>query len=392
MAVKGVFTSDSHIVGDKKGDFASGLLLVHPQGSAPLYALTSGMETADASDTIVTWFEENYNPGRYNQTNSAGTGTTLIFDNTDFMIVGMIAMSEASGEYIIVEAIAGTSVTVTRGFAGTTAVSSDGSSTPKVWQRIGTAFEEASDRPTAVTQLGFPRFNYTQIFRNSWNVSGTAKNVEFYTGDKVAKSKADCAMYHSEDIERSLWFGRRNVGIKNGKPFRTMDGIIPQITTNIAAQPGGGMTQDALDTFLQSVFERNIKGKPNERITFCGNTVVRIINKLAQSKGVIELMPGQTSFGMKVMKWMTPFGDISLMTHPLFQDSPLWSQTLYVLHPGAIRKRYLRRTQSDDYDSNGSRNGVDADAGVLTTELTVEYRAERTGGFMTGINAVSSTP
>ncbi len=80
MSVKGVFASDSGIVGDRKGDFASGLLRTQPTGTAALLALTAGMESVDASDTVITWFEENHNSGRINATNNAGTGTSVIVD------------------------------------------------------------------------------------------------------------------------------------------------------------------------------------------------------------------------------------------------------------------------------------------------------------------------
>ena len=385
MAVKGVFASDSGMVGDRKGDFASALLEVQPTGSAPLLALSSGMESADASDTVVTWFEENHLSGRISVTNNAGTGTSMIVDDATFVVAGTIFLVEASGEYVFVTAVVGTTVTVERGFAGTTNTALDGSSTAKPIQRIGTAHEEGSSKPTATANLGAPRFNYTQIFRNAWDVTGTARKVEFHTGDVVAKNRRDAATFHAEDIEKSLWFGRKSIGVKNSQPFRTMDGILPQISTNVTTQTTNTSYTNIRD-FLEDVFARNIKGKPNERIAFCGNTVVGVLDTLAMTFGTFQMNAGQTDFGMDIHKWVTPFGTVSLMTHPLFNESPLWTKDLYVLHPGAIRTRYLRRTMEDANDKDGSRAGTDADYGVYTTELAIEYKAELTGGKFTGID------
>lgn len=385
MAVKGVFASDSNIVGSRKGDFASALLQTEPTGSAPLLALSSGMMSSGAGDTVVTWFEENNLSGRVNIVNNAGTGTSLTVDDASQVVPGMIFMAEASGEYMYVTAVSGTTVTVVRGFGDTNAGAIDGSSSAKPIQRIGTAFEEGSDKPVAYANLGFPRFNYMQIFRNTWDVTGTARSIDYYTGDPVAKNKRDAALFHAEDIERSFWWGKKSIGSKNGKPFHTMDGVISQISTNVETGAGGVSTDDLRD-FLQAVFERNVKGKPNERIAFCGNTVLAVLDKLATEKGVINITPGQTEFGLKVNKWMSPFGDISLMTHPLMNQSPLWTKDLYVLHPGALEIRYLRKTFYDDNDVAGSRNGRDADFGVMTTECTIQYKAERTGGVYTGID------
>ena len=81
MAVKGIFASDSNIPGSRKGDFASGLLQTEQTGDAPLFALTSGMSSADASDTVVTWFEENNLNGRIKVTDdNTASDTTLTVD------------------------------------------------------------------------------------------------------------------------------------------------------------------------------------------------------------------------------------------------------------------------------------------------------------------------
>ena len=265
MAVKGVFASDQGIQGDRKGDFASALLRIMPTGTASLLALTAGMENVDAGDVVITWFEENHISGRINATNDAGTGTAVIVDDANFTVPGAIYMVEASGEYLFVTAVVGSTLTVVRGFADTTVATFDGSSTPVPIQRIATAFEEGSDRPPAVANLGYPRFNYEQIFRNVWDVTGTARYVEFHTGNLVAKNRRDAALFHSEDIERALWFGKKSIGVKNQRPFRTMDGVVAQITTNVTAV-GGTIDQNDLNVFFKDVFSYNITGKPNERI------------------------------------------------------------------------------------------------------------------------------
>ncbi len=392
MAVKGVFASDQGIQGDRKGDFASALLRIDPTGSAPLLALSSGMEAADAVDTIVTWFEENHISGNVNITNNAVGGVTIVVDDVSHIVPGQIFMVEASGEYVFVTTVvdATKTLTVIRGFADTTIVAVDGSSTPKPFQRIATAQEEGSAKPVAVANLGFPRYNYMQIFRNAWDVTGTASKVEFHTENIKAKNKRDAALFHAEDIERALWFGKRSIGVKNNKPFRTMDGVLNQITTNVLAQ-STNVEQTDLNDHFRDIFKFNIKGKPNERIAFCGNTVLSVINKIAHFDGVNNLAPNQTEFGFKINRWVTPFGDITLMTHPLFNESDLWTKDLYTLHPGAIKMRWLRRTHHDNNDVDGSRAGADADFGVFTSELCIQYGAEKTGGKFTGIDTAVAT-
>lgn len=387
MAVKGVFGSDSAIQGDPKGDFASALLQEVPTGSSPLFALSSGMPSRAAMDTVVNWFEEVHISGRttLNGALASTSATSLPVADASSYPAGMVGMIETTGEYVYVTAVVGNTLTIVRGFGGTvaaTASNGDG------FQRIATAAEEGSAAPVAIANLGAPLYNYAQLLRNTWNVTGTAKAVDYYTGSKVEKNRRDAMLAHGEDIERAMIFGRRSMGVKNNQPFRTMNGIDAMVSTNITAA-GGTTNWTQLDTFLRGIFGRNIKGKPNERIAFTGNVGLQVINNIARLNSTVYLEPGATEFGLKINKWLTPYGNITLMTHPLFVESPLWTKDLRVYHPGAIELRWLRRTFNDDYATNGTRAGIDADFGVFTSELSVEYHVEKTAGRLTGLTAAA---
>lgn len=387
MAVRGVFTSDAAIVGDPKGDFASALLQEVPTGTAPLFALSSGMPSRPATDTVINWFEEVHISGRTTLTGNGGaitnSQTTIIVADASSYPPNTVAFIESTGEYIFITGVNGNTLSVVRGFAGTSAqVANDAAG----FQRIGTAQEEGSGVPTAIVNLGLPLFNYVQIFRNTWNVTGTTQAVEYYTGSQSAKTQRDAMLFHGEDIERAMIFGKRTVGIKNGQPFRTMNGLDAHITTNVTVA-GATTTFTQFDTFWRGVFGRNIKGKPNERIAFCGNIALSVINAIARLNATMFIDPTTTEFGLAVFKWITPYGNVSLMTHPLFVESPVWTNDLRVYHPGAIELRWLRKTHEDRYDKDGSRAGVDADFGVMTSELSVEYHVQKTGGRLTGLTA-----
>ena len=390
MAVRGIFTSDANIEGTRKKDFASALLTINPQGTAPLLALSSGMKNARAKDTIVTWFEENYLSGRLLCSTNAGTTTTaLVLNDVDSVVPGQIFMIESTNEYVYVTAVnlSTKTITVQRGFGGTTATAADGSTTAFGVQRIGSAHEEASDRPTAVANRGYPRFNAVQTFRNSWNVSGLSQELEYKTGPIAKKAMHDCTMEHAGDIERSLIWGRYTYGVQNNSNFYTMAGLKEQIKTNVVIAASGNTSYKLLRDFLETVFTRNVKGLPNERIAFCGNSVVNALDDITRADGNIQVYVGQTDFGLKVRKLITPYGDISLMTHPMMVESPKWTEDLIIIHPGVTELRWLRQQEWDNYNSSGTRSGKDADYGVVTSDLTLCYKAEVTGGYYSGIKA-----
>lgn len=394
--IQGIFASNQGIVGDREGDFASAILQIAPSGTALMLALTSGMGKTGAKDTIFNWFEDIHQTGRAAAV-SGGTTTSVVVDDGSRYVPNQIMLVEDTGEYMMVVSINGNTLTVLRGLGGTSIVSITNT---MHLQLIGNAHEEASGIPTAITQQGSLRTNYTQIFRNAWAVSGTAKAVDYRTGSKVANNKSTCATYHAEDIERSMMWGVKSLSTINGKPFRTTDGIKTQLTqygaTIVAANTGnnaGTYSRKDFEDFIRRVFAKNVKGQPNERIAIGGDIVLQVLNQMASLDGTYFIQAGETKVGISVTMIQTPFGTLKLMTHPLMNENPVWQHELYVLHPGAIRRRMLRETFQENYDSNGTRVlGVDADQGVITTEFGTEVGAAQTMGILSNVqSAVKSS-
>lgn len=388
--IQGIFASNQGIVGDRVGDFSSAILRYQPTGTALLLALTSGMTKAGAADTVFTWFEDSHQAGRA-AVASGGTTTTVGVDDGSFYIPGTVLMVEETGEYMLVTAVAGNSLTVIRGLSGTTITSVN--NTMHV-QQVGNAHEEASGMPTAVTQQGAPRMNYVQIFRNSWAISGTAKAVTFRTGSKLAKNKKECASFHAEDIERAFIWGRKHIGTLNGKQFRMTDGVKAQIenyggVVESAATGGtpGDYSRSDFEDFIRRLFATNIKGMPNERIALGGDQVLAVLNQMTMLDGTYNISQGETKVGIAVTTIQTPFGSLKLMTHPLMNENPVWQKELYCMHPGAIRKRTLRETNEEGYDENGKRiQGKDADEGVITTEAGIEVGGAKVMGILKNVS------
>jgi hypothetical protein len=393
--IQGIFASNQGIIGDRAGDFASAILRIDPTGTALFLAMSSGMGKESAADTIFHWFEDSHQSGRTTIA-SGGTTTTIVVGDGTIYVPNQILLIEETGEVVMVTAIVGNSLTVIRGMGGTTVTSV---TNVMHVQNIGNAHEEASPMPTAITQQGAPRFNYTQIFRNSWAVSGTAKAVKFNHGSRVARNKRDCALFHAEDMERAMIWGRKHITSVNGKPFRLTDGIqaqveqfggiVEDVTDGTTA---GNYSQILMDDFMLRVFSKNVKGQPNERIAIGGNKWLAGFSQMARLDGTMNISQGETKIGIKVSTIENSFGTLKLMTHPLFNENPSFQGDLMVLHPGGIKRRMLRETFEEGYDSDGKRIGAkDADEGVITTEMGVQVGAASTMGILRGFNkAVAS--
>lgn len=378
----GIFTSNSGINGERVDSFANRIYKYGFGGTAPMLALSSGMARNQLKAKIVHWFEEEEYNGHVSIVNNAGTGTTITLSEGT-VLPKSILFIESTGERMLVTATAGTSLTVQRGFAGTSITSIDGSSTAVGAYVIGSAFEEASDAPAPLMTVGYPLMNYSQIFRDSWANSRSATKINWHTGDKVAKNKQDAIANHAKSIERALLFGAKSMFTVDGQQDSTMDGLVNMIKTNVQTVADGELDLNTLIDFIATIFEYNVDGQSQERVAFCGNNVISVINKLVLNRNEIHLTVGQNDYGLKTNIVRTPFGDLTLLTHPIFNASPVWRNNLLVYHPGACCLDYM----DDAIITDSTPPGMDGEKWTITSELTFEYTVEKTAGILTNIAA-----
>lgn len=385
----GIFNTGNYTTDLAKKSFAAMITRLMPNGSAPLFGLTSMLvdETAVAVEhgffTKTMIFPEGKidNAGGY-----LATDTTFILDTTANLLPGMIMRVERTGENIIINAVnSATTISVTRavGVTAAAAIVDD----DDLYQ-VGNAFEESSTRPTANNIIPVRVTNFTQIFRNTWAISGSAQATEVIAGERTdAESRQDAAAFHAADIEKALFFGQKSQGTRNGQPFRTMDGLI-QITETVANYPasyGGAVNSftagattnwTQLEGFLDNVFDQTTDPKgANERVLFVGGAAKVVINNIGRLNGTYHLVDGQTNFGLMFQTLTTSRGTFRLIEHPLFNTNATWSKMAVGVDLPTFRLAYLagRKTQNKEFNTKGEQaqdNGIDAVGGTLTTEVT----------------------
>lgn len=393
MAIRGVFASHSALAGERLTDLSARILRTGAFGTAPLLALSAGMPKENATQSSFSWIEDSHITGNQKSTASHNSAVTdIAVDDAGIWTKNTVLMVESTGEYLFVTAVStdAKTVTVLRGFAGTTAATIADQATI---QSIGTAFAEGSGKPDAVTQKGAERTNYVQIFKNGWSITGTAKAVKYLTGSQMAYNREMCLNYHAEDIERAFLFGRKAVTTLAGQQLRLSNGVIAQIEgygglVESAAYNGnsGEMSLAGLSNFFRRIFDVQVKGMPNERIAFTGSGTLEQINRMTLMDGNYQISVNESEYGIKVMTLKGFNGDIKFMTHPLMVENPKWTQEIYVLHPGLIRKRVLRDTWTQEFTAGANTNaGVDADEGFIADELGFELRGAKAMGIMRNI-------
>lgn len=405
----GIFNTSQFAPNLAKVSFAGMITRFMPAGNAPLFGLTSMLPTATALQATHGFFTKTMVFPAFTLTANVLAGdTTLTVSSTKNILPGQIHQFFQTKENVIVNAVlSATSLSVSRaiGTVAAAGITLGGGVSPEAYQ-VGNAFEEGSVRPQAMGIDPIQVTNYTQIFRNTWAITGTADATQVIVGDTTqAENRQDCAAFHASDIEKALFFGQKSTGSRNGMPFRTMDGLI-SVVSNLAYYPpsfaapnvfpaGATTTNDQLEAMLDPVFDQATDPKvANERVLFTGGKGRVVLNNIGKKSGVYQLMDGMTAWGLQFSTMKLARGTFRIIEHPLFNSNPNWSRMAVAVDLSTFALAYLkgRDTLNKEFNITGAQttdNGVDAVGGSLLTECTTEIRNPPANSIITGLTAAA---
>ncbi len=385
----GIFNTGNFTQDLAKKSFAAMITRLMPNGTAPLFALTSMLTDETAVQVEHGFFSKTMIFPEAKINNGSGhTASDTLFDvdTTVNLLPGMIMRIERTGENVIINVVPNsTQISVERSIGGVAAATVDDDD--DLYQ-VGTAFEESSVRPNALNIIPVRVTNFTQIFRNTWAISGSAKATEVIAGDTTdAESRKDAAAFHASDIEKAMFFSQKSQGTRNGQPFRTMDGLLnmiedpsfyPPIYQGVVNSFTAGATTNftQLQGFLDPVFNQTTDPKgANERVLFVGGAAKVVINEIGRLNGTYRLVDGQTNFGLQFSTLTLARGKFRIIEHPLFNTNLTWAKMAVAVDLPTFRLAYLagRKTQNKEFNTEGKMaqdNGIDAVGGTLTTEVT----------------------
>lgn len=368
-----------------KKSFSAMITRLMPNGSAPLVGLSALLKEETAYQIEHGFYSKTMLfPSVTLSANAAVGDTTLNVVSSDNILAGMLLRADSSNENMLVTAvISQTQIAVQRAIGSVTpAVVNSGTS---LWM-VGNAYEEASLRPASLIIIPQRVTNNTQIFRNTWAVSGTTRATMLIAGDTaIAESRRDCAAFHAVDIEKMLFFGQRFFGTRNNQPFHTSDGAINSVTQNapgnistLLATTNYTQLENALDPTFNQVTDPTSIG---ERILFVGGFARRVLHQIFRSNGTYFIEDGQTSWGLQFDSFKIPRGRFNIIEHPLFNaygQAASWARMGVALDLATFNTAYMvgRKTESREFNVDGTvvDNGVDAVGGTLTSELTCLVR------------------
>ncbi len=239
--------------------------IVSPFETPLLDALGDSMRAA--TSTHHEWLEDTLLPNKDAISDSSivdgETETTFDTANGDRFRAGDQIQVTGSKELMLVTAVAGDTLTVIRGYAGTTA---EEISTGQEINILGNAAMEGGDKPEARFTNRSRMSNYTQIFTAAVEVSGS---------DLAASQLglADEMDYQKQERLRELLRDLENTVINGGAPSanpqgsgtvrRTMKGIISHLASNVfttgdSGFPAGNtLDEEKINYVLRKIWENS---------------------------------------------------------------------------------------------------------------------------------------
>ena len=394
--ISGIFNTNLNPAELNAKSFAGTILRLFPNGSAPLFALTSQAGKSKAKASTHGYFSKTLTFVKTTASAADAAGVTnLSVASSAGMTVSMVLMNTRTRENYRVTAIPdATHVTVTRAFGRVVAAANIIGDNLIC---VGTAFMEGSDRPVARQLSTVYIANYTQIFRNAWGLTDTARASLAEMGySNIAESRKDCSMFHSIDAESAILFGQPKMDTSGSQPLHATQGIIDAIyqyaPSNVNAA-GETTNYDQLVALVEEAWTYSTDASnPKMRAGFCDSTGMKVMHQIARLSGEVEIMQSETSFGMQFTKFKFYKGEINLIEHPLMNAlQTAATGTLLVMDLPALKLAYMdgRDTIAEEYNINGKviPNGTDGVGGSLTSEFAVELINPNSCVYVTGLTA-----
>lgn len=395
MAVLGLRGTGDFATDERPKDFREMILMREPNGDAPIFALTSKTRKRTVSDPQYYWWDEPQDLVRL-QVNKAGnhtaSDTTIIVDSGDpdasnptrtwgtashlkqgdLLLYELADAAAYANEIIeVVSVISDTSFIVLRGAAGSTAaaIADNGYLT-----LIGSVYAEGTPAPGAVSRNPIKYNNYSQIFKDTYELTGTVLATKTRTGEPWSNDKKRKMWDHSRGIELAMIFGKPSETIgANGKAKRTMAGLRYQIpAANQYVYSATTTIFDLMDR-ISPVFNY-VSPAGNERAAFCGNGALNRLNKIitADANGDIQWAGVQKVYGMDFNVLQFPQGRILLKTHPLMSRfDTSYNNSMLILDMSSITYVTLKGRDTKVKDDVQAED-EDVRRGFIQTECSVE--------------------
>ena len=399
-AVAGLRGTGNWGTDERPKNFRDTIQWMQPNADTPIFGLTGKAGSMSVDDPEFNFWIETQALMRLQINGALGTGdTTAVVDSVDpsasdmtlnfgtasNLKEGDILMVEPSSdsttfdpEFVRVrEVLSATAFTIERGVGGSSAAAIGNDA----WLLlVGSAYAEGTAAPKAVSRNPTKFNNYTQIFKDSYQITGTANATRARTGDAWSNDKKRKMFDHARSIELALIFGRKSevaASSANGLPVRTMGGLLQLIPTSRKTVLTGAVKFDGTSgqDFLTAVYKVFDYSSPagDTRIGFCGNAAMNALQQAASSVSNVRFNENEVLkvYGTNFREFVMPQGRLLMRTHPLLNiQGGIYSKSMLILDFASIKYVYLKGRDTKTYDDVQAKD-EDVRRGFVQTECSL---------------------
>lgn len=394
MPILGLRTPTNVAANERPEAWRQGINLLFPNGDFALTGLSSYGRNEDVSDYKFHWYEKGLPTQRIFINNAAGytsTATSIVVDdgaagsasfNTK---AGTVLMNERTFEKMIVSADPTTdTITVARQKGTTVAASMVDNDALLI---MGSSYEDGNTAHIGAVQYDpVEKFNYCQIFGESYLLTRRALKVQFRTGDKLQETRRETLLTHLRGIESSAFFGEPldEAGVGTSSSRRTFTGgLYSVISTNIH-DAGGALTYFEAMDFL----EQDLRYGSQNKLVLAGSTAINAWNKLAKLEMTMNAVPGEDSFGMAMKEIITPFGkSLYMMQHPMLSINPVFRSWMWIVDMDQFKVRIFDDTQLIEHVQDNNVKRLEAE---YYTDLGWEISQESTHAYWKNLTSATA--
>jgi hypothetical protein len=308
------------------------------------------------------WFEDEMFADESTTSASALVGDTAVsvVDAEPFRVGHVIKIAE---ELLKITGISGTTLTVTRGYAGTTAAAISSGAKVEVQFVEG---QEGADARAARYKARVRKSNLTQIFDETISISGTAAAVSQYGIDDL---------YEYEKQKRQLELALQiEKALINGVKYESGDGLTRQmggfrnyIATNVVDAAAAALNDEKLNDAMQKIYEKGGFANGGLFKIMVGAKQKRAISNF--SKAEIRLTQAENSRGQVVDHFISDFGQAEIVL-----NNNLAANELVIFDANRVKVRPLVGREFG-HEYLGKKG--DYFEGQIVGEYTLEFNQEK---------------
>jgi hypothetical protein len=262
--------------------------------------MDSRLKGTKAESYIVEWLEDRLIPRVLSLSASATSSQTTLALGTGeaaYAKTGDIIRIPSSGEAVrVLASDAAAALTVVRAVGGTAAATAQTAGAGGAII-VGGSNGQGAGLPVRLITKQVRNYNYTQIVRNSYGFTRTAKQSKWYGGGVLETEREKKATEHKADLENTLFFGARSYSAssESGEPRGTSGGLIEFIVTN-KTNAAGALSVSEIDDFLTAGLQYGTQGS---KVFFVSPRVGQTMSSILRDNWILA-PPNTKFFGAKV--------------------------------------------------------------------------------------------